>query len=180
MSRAPTKIGFVMTGRGDGAGGLMSKAFDYMMAEVGAKEALTFLTDVYDRHDAEEDDGDVSSDTVRRVFADVAGGKNLDEVDLETERMTALDFAAKSGFREFPQLLMNGVPVDKSSLGSSDELEEVIRTSDLSLQWTRLKSRMIIFALAVGARISTPLPLCIAGKAGYGTLLPPFLLVTNL
>ena len=104
----------------------MSKAFDYLMAEVGGKEALAFLTEVYDRHDADEGDGEVSADTVRKAFADSAGQKNLNEVELESERMTALDFAAKSGFRDFPQLLMNGVPVDKSSLASADELEEVI------------------------------------------------------
>ena len=37
--RAPTKIGFVMTGR-EGAGGLMSKGFDYLMAKKDGNELM--------------------------------------------------------------------------------------------------------------------------------------------
>ena len=32
--------------------------------------------------------------------------------------MESLDFASKSGFREYPQLLMNGVPIERENLGS--------------------------------------------------------------
>ena len=38
--------------------------------------------------------------------------------ELENERMESLDFASKSGFREYPQLLMNGVPIERENLGS--------------------------------------------------------------
>ena len=67
--RAPTKMGLVLVGR-DGAGGLMSRAFVSLMKSKGQKEALTFLVEVYDRHDSEEEDGDVTEETVKAIVAE--------------------------------------------------------------------------------------------------------------
>jgi len=127
--RAPTKMGLVLVGR-DGAGGLMSRAFASLMKSKGQKEALTFLVEVYDRHDSEEEDGDVTEETVKAIVAE--SGLSAEELteneELENERMESLDFASKSGFREYPQLLMNGVPIERENLGSRDEIEEAALT----------------------------------------------------
>ena len=62
-------MGLVLVGR-DGAGGLMSRAFASLMKSKGQKEALTFLVEVYDRHDSEEEDGDVTEETVKAIVAE--------------------------------------------------------------------------------------------------------------
>ncbi len=141
IHRAPTRIGIVfavnsdqsVTGLTD-AGVAMMNAYNYVATTKSPADGLSFITDVYLKIDTDGIDIDV--DTVHNVFKEKFGTeielKDVFDEDSEYDvgRQLAKDFLSRSGFKpaELPQVLMNGVPLDKKNLNGED-FEETLMMS---------------------------------------------------
>lgn len=135
VHRAPTRIGivFAVSSEGSGetdAGVAFLDAFNYITTvKEDAYEALSFITDVYNKVG---DDGDIDAATVHKYFLENFGAdvKLKDVFDEDSQydvgRHLAKDFVERAGFKELPQVLMNGVPIDTKSLTSEDFEEAVM------------------------------------------------------
>lgn len=131
----PIRIGLVMvvsadkgvSGRDD-AGVALACAFDYIRQEHDAAKALTFITDVYQT----ANEGDITPDIVLTEFKSQHPDEDLEKVfgaDTEYDflKRSSADFVSKSGLSDFPQVLLNGKPLDKKDL-TQDTFEEGVVT----------------------------------------------------
>lgn len=107
-------------------------AFNYMHQKKGAKEALSFLMDIFA---ATDKTSDVTLDTVKSVFKktnsklsaeDVADALG-DDSDYDYGRQLSEEFIERLGVKKVPQGLMNGVLLAEKSL-NRDDFEELILT----------------------------------------------------
>ena len=94
-------------------------------------DALAFITDVFAKVG---DTADITPKSVHDLFAqnhpkagsveDIFG----EDSEFDVGRQLAADFFQRSGFKETPQVLMNGVPFDKKNL-EEEEFEESVMMS---------------------------------------------------
>ncbi|KAL5004908.1 hypothetical protein ScPMuIL_018364 [Solemya velum] len=111
---APIRIGVVfvvdfnpeLTGEMD-AGIALVRAFEYIKQEEDESKALSFITDVYEK----------GEDLVAIFGADS---------EYDSMRKSAHDFISQSGLSDFPQVLMNGIPLKKESLTMENFEEGVV------------------------------------------------------
>jgi UDP-glucose:glycoprotein glucosyltransferase len=134
---APLRLGVVFDTR-SGVGDnnelyrTINCAFNYMHQKKTAREALTFLMDIYA---ATEKNDDVSLDTIRKVFKKTNTKLSSDEVDdalgddsdYDYGRQLSEEFIERLGVKKVPQGLLNGVLLAEKSL-NSDDFEELILT----------------------------------------------------
>ncbi|XP_015109415.1 UDP-glucose:glycoprotein glucosyltransferase isoform X2 [Diachasma alloeum] len=145
---APIRVGFVfntnfdpsLTGQSDPSIAV-NNAFHYLLESKSAKEAVYFLSvllnDIEKRKSSGNNDNDSSengvevSDVVKALrsrdpSADVDDifGENS---DYDVGRPWADDFIRRTGFKVFPQALLNGVPLEGiSSIVDGESLEDII------------------------------------------------------
>ncbi|XP_021356134.1 UDP-glucose:glycoprotein glucosyltransferase 1-like isoform X2 [Mizuhopecten yessoensis] len=133
---APVRIGIVLvvdsdkevTGYDD-TGVAFSRAFDYLIREESADRAISFITDVYEKAQSEELTADIVVKEFHRLYGDAEEGTVFGEDDdYNTLRKASNDFVSKSGLKDFPQVLMNGVPMDKKYLTEEAFEEGVVST----------------------------------------------------
>ena len=138
VHRAPTRIGIVFAVNDspevsgmDDAGVALLDAFNYISGNKQPYDALAFITDVFAKVG---DTGDVTPESVHDMFAqNYPKAGNVDDIfgedsEFDVGRQLAADFLQRSGFKETPQVLMNGVPFDKKSL-EEEEFEEAVMMS---------------------------------------------------
>ena len=137
MHRAPTRIGIVFTVNEDpavsgleDAGVAMLDAYNYIAEKKQPYDALAFLTDVYANVDDSEE---VTVKHVKDHFAKLHPTASVEDVfgedsEFDVGRQLANDFLGRSGFKETPQVLMNGVPFEQKSL-NNEEFEEAMMMS---------------------------------------------------
>jgi UDP-glucose:glycoprotein glucosyltransferase len=141
LHRAPTRIGIVFTVQSDldafngqnDAGVAFLNAFNFISAEKSATDALAFITDVYSKIDDEGQD--IPLEEVHATFKATYGELKATEVfeadsEFDVGRILAKDFLGRSGFDpdNLPQVLMNGVPMDKKNMNAED-FEEALMMS---------------------------------------------------
>ncbi|XP_059082867.1 UDP-glucose:glycoprotein glucosyltransferase 1-like [Tigriopus californicus] len=138
VHRAPTRIGIVFavnddpsaTGKTDAGVALLS-AFNYISAAKEPYDALAFMTDVFNKM-GDADDLDVK--LIQDQFLESYGSDvKLDDVfdedsEYDVGRQLAKDFVNRSGFKDLPQVLMNGVPMESKYM-SGEEFEEGLMMS---------------------------------------------------
>ncbi|XP_069103600.1 UDP-glucose:glycoprotein glucosyltransferase 1-like [Argopecten irradians] len=133
---APVRIGIVLvvdpdrevTGYDD-PGVAMSRAFDYLMREESADRAISFITDVYEKAQSKELTADMVVKEFSRSYSDAEEGTVFGEdEDYNILRKAGNDFVSKSGLKDLPQVLMNGVPMDKKHL-TEEAFEEGVVSS---------------------------------------------------
>lgn len=133
---APLRLGVVLDTRaGDSSNPLyrtINSAFNYMHQKKGAREAISFLLDIFATTEKKED---VSLATVTKVFKKTNAKLSSDDVDdalgedsdFDYGRQLSEEFIERLGVKKVPQALMNGVLLAEKSL-TSDEFEELILT----------------------------------------------------
>lgn len=102
----------------------LAHAFDYIKKEDSAVKGLTFITDVYEA----VGEGELTQDVVVTEFINQFTDEEVEQVfgsksDYDYVRKSSDDFVSKSGLSNFPQVLMNGVPLQKKDL-TQDGFEE--------------------------------------------------------
>lgn len=131
VHRAPTRIGLVFsvstdqdkTGDTD-AGVALVNAYNYIAMNKEPYEGLAFITDVYSR--TEGDTMDVTVEDIRDAFMETYGSDvKMDDVfgedsEYDVGRQIADDFVSRTGLGQLPQVLMNGVPIEKKYLNGED------------------------------------------------------------
>lgn len=130
---APVRIGIVfavnaskeLDGRMD-PGVAMARTFQYIKADQDPASALSFITDLYEKGKTEE----ITSEFIIREFSSRFTDEDIDKLfgdddDYDDLRKFAADFVKRSGLSDFPQVLVNGVPLKKKYL-NADMLEEAI------------------------------------------------------
>ena len=138
VHRAPTRIGIVFTVNDspevsgmDDAGVALLDAFNYISGNSQPYDALAFITDVFAKVG---DTADVTAKSVHDLFAqNYPKAGSLEDIfgedsEFDVGRQLAADFFQRSGFKETPQVLMNGVPFDKKNL-EEEEFEESVMMS---------------------------------------------------
>ncbi|KAK7477135.1 hypothetical protein BaRGS_00031621 [Batillaria attramentaria] len=131
VHNAPLRVGLVLavnsdravTGNDD-AGVAFARTFDFIKSDQSPAKALSFITDVYEKVGS----GEITADSIIAEFSAQYPGEDRDMVfgsssDYDDSRKAAADFLAKSGLSGFPQVLLNGVPIDKKYL-TQDSFEE--------------------------------------------------------
>ncbi|XP_060085960.1 UDP-glucose:glycoprotein glucosyltransferase 1-like [Ylistrum balloti] len=133
---APVRIGVVLvvdsdrevTGYDD-PGVAISRAFDYLIREESADRAIAFITDVYEKAQSKDLTADLVIKEFQRSYSDADEGTVFGEDDdYNILRKASNDFVSKSGLKDFPQVLMNGVPMDKKHLTEETFEEGVVST----------------------------------------------------
>lgn len=131
---APVRFGVVLDTRA-GTGELyrtINCAFNYMHQKKGAREALSFLLDVFA---ATEKTDDITLDAIRTVFKKSNAKMTTDDVedalgedsDFDYGRQLSDEFIERLGVKKVPQGLMNGVLLTEKAL-NRDDFEELILT----------------------------------------------------
>lgn len=134
---APLRLGLVFDTRA-GVGELNSLyqtincAFNYMHQKQGARDALSFLMDIYADTDKSSD---VSIETVRKVFKKTNAKLSSDEVedalgedsDFDYGRQLTEEFIERLGVKNVLQALLNGILLNEKAL-NRDDFEELILT----------------------------------------------------
>ncbi|XP_039296318.1 UDP-glucose:glycoprotein glucosyltransferase [Nilaparvata lugens] len=134
LHSSPLRIGLVFavnSTKGTGlnhAGVALLNAFNYVAETKDSFDALSFVTDVY--ASIKEPDRDVLPGDVYKLLRSRFPSSDPDEVlgadtDYDTGRQLAADFVRKSGFRTFPQVLLNGIPLAESTL-TADDFEDSV------------------------------------------------------
>ncbi|XP_029640881.2 LOW QUALITY PROTEIN: UDP-glucose:glycoprotein glucosyltransferase 1-like [Octopus sinensis] len=134
---APVRIGLVFAvntskeanGYSD-SGVAIARAFQYIKIDQDAAAALSFITDLYDKQK-----DDLTSKFISTEFASRFNDEDLNKVfgdddDYDDLRKSADDFLGRSGLSDFPQVLLNGIPLKKKYL-NADMLEEAVVTEIL-------------------------------------------------
>ncbi|KAL4220092.1 UDP-glucose:glycoprotein glucosyltransferase 1 [Mactra antiquata] len=131
----PVRIGIVFSVNSDKkVSGLddpavaLAYAFDYIRQDDGGPKALTFITDVYEV----AGQNDITVDMVTNEFKSQYSDEDIDNVfgsnsEYDFVKKSCGDFLSKSGIRDFPQVMLNGKPLDKSFL-NEDNFEEGVVT----------------------------------------------------
>lgn len=134
---APLRFGLVFDTRA-GTGDLnelyrsINCAFNYMHQKKSAREALSFLLDIFA---VTEKTDDVTLDTIRKVFKKTNPKFSSDDIDdalgddsdYDYGRQLSEEFIERLGVKKVPQGLMNGVLLAEKSL-NRDDFEELILT----------------------------------------------------
>ena len=137
VHRAPVRIGLLFsvdtdpdnTGDND-AGIALANAYNYIATNKDAYDALAFITDVYSK--SEDDSEDVDVKDVKETFMDSYGADvKMSEVfgedsEYDVGRSLSADFISRAGLTDLPQVLMNGVPMDKKHLTGEDFEEQLL------------------------------------------------------
>ncbi len=141
LHRAPTRIGLVFAVNADmdaadgsnDAGVALLNAFNYVKQHASSKEALAFITSIYEN--VEDESLDLTVQDVQDQFKSQHGANKAKEVfEAESEydvgRALAKDFMDRTGLlnNQLPQALMNGVPMDAKTLNSEDFEEALMMT----------------------------------------------------
>ncbi|GAB1602450.1 UDP-glucose:glycoprotein glucosyltransferase 1-like [Argonauta hians] len=134
---APVRIGIVFAVNNSkeangftDSGVAIARAFQYIKIDQNAAAALSFITDLYDK--AKDD---LTSKFISAEFSSRFSDEDLNKVfgdddDYDDLRKSADDFIVRSGLSDFPQVMVNGVPLKKKYL-SADMLEEAVVTEIL-------------------------------------------------
>ncbi|KAL3846980.1 hypothetical protein ACJMK2_017920, partial [Sinanodonta woodiana] len=135
----PVRIGFVfvvnsdpdVTGKDD-AGVALTNAFDYIRQEISPSKGLSFITDVYEKVKSDE----ITAQNVIAEFLSQHPDEDVDKVfgkgtEYDFIKRSGADFVKQSGLSDFPQVLMNGVPMKKKHL-NQDNFEEGVVSEMLS------------------------------------------------
>jgi UDP-glucose:glycoprotein glucosyltransferase len=134
---APLRLGVVFDTKA-GTGELnelyrsINCAFNYMHQKTGAREALSFLLDIFA---TTEKTDDVTLDTIRKVFKKTNAKLSSDDIDdvlgddsdFDYGRQLSEEFIERLGVKKIPQGLLNGVLLTEKSL-NRDDFEELILT----------------------------------------------------
>ncbi|XP_065924355.1 UDP-glucose:glycoprotein glucosyltransferase 1 isoform X1 [Magallana gigas] len=103
----------------------ISRAFDYIRQEHTFPKALSFVTDIYEKAKGEEITAKMVMKELKKKYSDTdvteVFGKDNDEYDVL--RIAAKDYIERSGLADFPQVLLNGIPLKKNYL-TEDTFEE--------------------------------------------------------
>jgi UDP-glucose:glycoprotein glucosyltransferase len=126
-------------------------AFNYMHQKQGARDALTFLIDVYS---STLKDKDVEIETVQKVFKKTNPKLSKDEVedalgedsDFDYGRQLSEEFIERLGVKQLPQALLNGALLNEKLL-NRDEYEELILT-EIMQQTVKLQKKIYVGELA--------------------------------
>jgi UDP-glucose:glycoprotein glucosyltransferase len=134
---APIRLGIVFDtqagiGELDPVYRTINCAFNYMHQKKSAREALSFLLDIFA---STEKDVDVELETVRSVFKKTNNKmtkSELDDVlgedsDYDYGRQISEEFIERLGVKKLPQALLNGVLLNEKLL-NREEYEELILT----------------------------------------------------
>lgn len=137
---APIRLGVVFDTR-VGKGKLnelyqtINCAFNYLHQKKGAREALSFLLDVY-ASTGKKDDVDLAN--VKKIFKkttslseDDVDDALGDDSDFDFGRQLSDEFIERLGVKEVPQALLNGVLLSEKQL-NRDDFEELILTEIMS------------------------------------------------
>ncbi|KAL1140588.1 hypothetical protein AAG570_000518 [Ranatra chinensis] len=114
-----TKSGF------EDSGVALLNSYNYLCEVKDSSSAINFITDVY----ASVSDS-ITPENVISLMKTKFPGIQADEVfgddsDYNTGLKLSADFIARSGFRNLPQVLLNGVPLPEKSL-SGEEFEDAV------------------------------------------------------
>ncbi|XP_024937212.1 UDP-glucose:glycoprotein glucosyltransferase isoform X2 [Cephus cinctus] len=133
---APLRVGFVfvtnfntsITGLTD-ASVAVNNAYHYFAESKNSKEALNFLSDLENYIGVHGPD---VSDIKKAIKArDSSADINYilgEESEYDVGRHLASDFVRRTGFKKFPQALLNGVPLPSNQLNSESFEEAVLST----------------------------------------------------
>ncbi|XP_078310602.1 UDP-glucose:glycoprotein glucosyltransferase 1-like [Crassostrea virginica] len=106
----------------------LSRAFDYIRQEHTFPKALSFVTDIYEKAKGEEITPEMVTKELKKKYSDAdmseVFGKESDEYDIL--RIAAKDYIEKSGLADFPQVLLNGIPLKKNYLTEETFEEGVV------------------------------------------------------
>uniref|UniRef100_A0A0K2UY63 UDP-glucose:glycoprotein glucosyltransferase n=1 Tax=Lepeophtheirus salmonis TaxID=72036 RepID=A0A0K2UY63_LEPSM len=107
------------------------QSYNYIAESKGNYEALSFLTDFYGKL-SPSDKETLSVETVIKEFKVATGEYDSDDVfgedsGYDVGRVSSKEFIIKSGFKSFPQVLMNGVSLDAKNLNAEDFEETMMR-----------------------------------------------------
>ncbi|CAK9802630.1 UDP-glucose:glycoprotein glucosyltransferase [Anthophora quadrimaculata] len=137
---APLRIGFVFvtnydtstTGLTD-ASVAVNNAYHYFAEAKGSEHALQFLIDLGNYIGPEG----VDVEDVKRAIRAQDSSANInyilgEESEYDVGRHLASDFVKRSGFKKFPQALLNGIPLSPDQL-NADSFEEAVLSTIMSL-----------------------------------------------
>ncbi|CAL7942835.1 unnamed protein product [Xylocopa violacea] len=136
---APLRIGFVfvtnydtsITGLTD-ASVAINNAYHYFAEAKGSEHALQFLIDLGNYISSERADVEDVKKAVRAQ--DLSANINYilgEESEYDVGRHLASDFVKRSGFKKFPQALLNGIPLSSDQL-NADAFEEAVLSTIMS------------------------------------------------
>lgn len=143
----PLRIGFVfITNYNSTATGLsdpsvaVNNAFHFFIENKNAKEAMQFLAELGNYINSHE----LTVNDVKQAIKKRYSSANInyilgEESEYDIGRHLACDFVKRSGFKKFPQALLNGVPLSPSRL-SSESFEEAVLSTIVSLTPTLQKA----------------------------------------
>ncbi|XP_029039597.1 UDP-glucose:glycoprotein glucosyltransferase [Osmia bicornis bicornis] len=139
LHSAPLRVGFVfvtnydtsITGLTD-ASVAANNAYHYFAETKGSEHALQFLIDLgnYIRPDG------VTVEDVKKAIKAQDSSANInyilgEESEYDVGRHLANDFVKRSGFKKFPQVLLNGIPLSSDVL-NADSFEEAVLSTIMS------------------------------------------------
>ncbi|XP_047366597.1 UDP-glucose:glycoprotein glucosyltransferase isoform X4 [Vespa velutina] len=134
---APLRVGFVfITNYNTSVTGLsdpsvaVNNAFHYFIESKGAKEAVQFLLGIYIGSNT------ITVDDIKQAIRARDSSANInyilgEESEYDVGRHLASDFVKRSGFKKFPQALLNGVPLSPARL-NADSFEETVLATIVS------------------------------------------------
>lgn len=143
---APIRVGFVfetnfdtsLTGQDDPSIAV-NNAFHYLLESKGPKEAVHFLSSLskdFDKkksletNSIEDDDKIQVSDVIKALKSrDPSADMTYilgEASEYDVGRHLANDFIRRTGFKVFPQALLNGVPVEGVSSMDAESIEEIV------------------------------------------------------
>ncbi|KAK7864404.1 hypothetical protein R5R35_000446 [Gryllus longicercus] len=140
---APLRIGLVFAVNPDSdangfndAGVALLNAFNYVSELKDAYHGLSFLTDIYAQIKEERD---VTVKDVINLMRTRYPSASVDEIfgedsEYDTGRKLAKDFIERTGLRNLPQVLLNGIPLPENVLNADDFEEGVL--SEIMAQTT--------------------------------------------
>lgn len=137
VNMAPLRLGLVFDTRA-GTGDLnnlyrtVNCAFNFMQQKKGARDALSFLMDIYAVTEKAED---ITLENVQKLFKKTNAKLSADEIDdalgedsdYDYGRQLTEEFIERLGVKKVPQGLLNGVVLAEKSL-NRDDFEELILT----------------------------------------------------
>ncbi|OAD52233.1 UDP-glucose:glycoprotein glucosyltransferase [Eufriesea mexicana] len=136
LHSAPLRVGFVfvtnydtaVTGLTD-ASVAINNAYHYFAESKGSEHALQFLIDLGNYVGSEKMDVEDIKKAIK--LQDSSANINYilgEESEYDVGRHLASDFVKRSGFKKFPQALLNGVPLSSDQLNSNSFEEAVLST----------------------------------------------------
>lgn len=139
---APIRVGFVfltnsnklLTGFNDPSIAV-NNAYHYLADTKGHKHAVEFLSSLLSyKKNKDNTKYKLSVDDIKKLLLKRDSSANIDYIfDEESEydvgRYLANDFIKRTGFKKFPQALMNGIPLPSTSTADADSFEETVLSS---------------------------------------------------